>query len=87
MCFLRAKNTRFFLPRPGIVETNPEDWIKALRAAWLDVRAQIEGAGLAPELVSIGLSGQMHGFVPIGRDEGAVDKAITWVQASDSCIG
>ncbi len=65
-------------PAPGVAETDPEEWIDALSAAWQDVRAQIAGAGVAPELVSIGLSGQMHGFVPIGRDGRAVHRAITW---------
>ncbi len=65
-------------PAPGVAETDPEAWIGALRTAWLDVRAQMVGAGLAPELVSIGLSGQMHGFVPIGRDGRALHRAITW---------
>lgn|GEM_PF-319507 len=65
-------------PTPGIAEADPEAWVAALRDAWLDVRAQIVGAGLAPELESIGVSGQMHGFVPIGRDGRALHRAITW---------
>lgn len=65
-------------PSPGVAETAPEAWIGALRATWADVRAQMERAGLAPRLVSIGLSGQMHGFVPMGRDGRALHRAITW---------
>ncbi len=65
-------------PEPGVAETDPEDWVRALRAAWSDVQAQIEAAGLAPKIGSIGLSGQMHGFVPLGRDGQALHNAITW---------
>jgi xylulokinase len=65
-------------PSPGIAETDPEAWIGALRSAWQDVRTQIVGAGLVPKLESIGISGQMHGFVPLGRDGRALHNAILW---------
>jgi len=65
-------------PEPGVAETDPEEWVLALRAAWSAVQAQIEAAGLVPKLESIGISGQMHGFVPLGRNGQALHNAITW---------
>ena len=67
-----------FSPESGIAETDPEAWIAALKTAWLAVRAQLQNAGLPIELVSIGLSAQMHGFVPISETGAALHNAILW---------
>ncbi|SLM12820.1 putative Carbohydrate kinase, FGGY [uncultured spirochete] len=67
-----------FSPEPGIAETDPEAWIAALKTAWLAVCAQLQNAGLPIELASIGLSAQMHGFVPISETGAALHNAILW---------
>lgn len=77
-CFSASRAYPIVSPEPGVAETDPEEWVRALCATWSDVREQIEAAGLAPKLGSIGLSGQMHGFVPLGRDGRALHNAILW---------
>jgi xylulokinase len=62
------------IPFPGYAEQDPEDWWRASVAA---VREAIDQAG-NPAISSIGLSGQMHGFVPIGANSKPVSPAIIW---------
>ena len=61
-------------PSVGFAEQEPEDW---WRATVLAVRQAMEKAG-NPEISGIGFSGQMHGFVLIGRDKKALGRAIIW---------
>ena len=49
-------------PLPGYAEQDPEDWWRATVSA---VRQALEEAG-KPEVLGIGFSGQMHGFVAMG---------------------
>jgi xylulokinase len=51
-------------PRPGWVESNPEDW-------WLSVKAAVHEvlAGTRVRVGAVGLSGQMHGVV-LAREDG-----------------
>lgn len=62
-------------PMPGYAETDPRRWLEAIESCLRDL----------PELNrvrSIGLSGQMHGIVPVSRQTGeATHKAITWADS------
>jgi xylulokinase len=59
-------------PRPGWSEQDPERWWRASQEVLAELRAR---AG-APQ--SIGLSGQMHGLVTLGRDSRPLRPAILW---------
>jgi xylulokinase len=61
-------------PSVGYAEQEPEDW---WRATILAVRQAMDKAG-KPDISGIGFSGQMHGFVLIGRDRRALCPAIIW---------
>jgi xylulokinase len=57
---------------PGWAETEPRSWLAAIRAALAEL-------GPLGGLRAVGLSGQMHGFVPVaGTDLRPLDKAILW---------
>ena len=60
-------------PRPGWVESAPEDWSKALASA---TRAAVGPHGA--EVVAIGLSGQMHGVVLTDDRGRPLRPAILW---------
>ena len=53
-------------PRPGWVESDPEDWWAAVKTAVRDVLSQSDAA-----VGAVGLSGQMHGVV-LARSDGAL---------------
>src|SRR5690349_7495979 len=63
-------------PRPGWSEQAPEDWWRAIEATAAEL------AKSAPEawrgIKAIGLSGQMHGLVPIDAAGGPIRPAILW---------
>ncbi|GMV96827.1 MAG: xylulokinase [Phycisphaerae bacterium] len=65
-----------YAPRPGWSEQEPEDWwkavVKGLAAACK--KARIKPAGIT----GIGLSGQMHGSVFVGRDDRSLRRALLW---------
>ncbi len=62
------------IPSPGYAEQDPEDWWRATGTAVRQAMTQAEN----PLISSIGFSGQMHGFVPIGANSKPVDNAIIW---------
>jgi xylulokinase len=57
-------------PRPGWAEQDPEDWWRAAERCLAEV-----GGG---NVVGIGLSGQMHGLVPLDEAERVIRPAILW---------
>ena len=61
-------------PKPGYAEQNPADWWRATVTA---VREAVAQAG-ALQVVAIGLSGQMHGAVPLGADGDPIAPAVIW---------
>jgi xylulokinase len=63
-------------PQPLWSEQAPEDWWRAAEQAVAELRRQDEGA--FRRLAAIGLSGQMHGAVAIGRDGRPLRPAILW---------
>jgi xylulokinase len=63
-------------PRPGWSEQNPEDWWTASCAA---TRAVLKKAKLkGTDIGAIGLSGQMHGSVFLGKGEKPLRPALLW---------
>jgi xylulokinase len=57
-------------PRPGWAEQDPEDWWRATEAA-------IPALGIGKP-AGIGLSGQMHGLVPLDSEDRVLRPAILW---------
>lgn len=61
-------------PRPGWTEQRPEDWWDAACTALRDLTGALRGQ----KIVAVGLSGQMHGLVPLDASGRAVRPAILW---------
>jgi xylulokinase len=62
-------------PRPGWAEQDPADWWRAVRDG---VRAVVAEIGPDVTLAGIGLSGQMHGLVPLDAADRVIRPAILW---------
>jgi len=63
-------------PRPGWAEQDPADWWRATVAAIRDV---LQASGVGPEEVrGLGLSGQQHGSVFLGKDGEVLREALLW---------
>ncbi len=58
------------IPRPGWAEQDPDDWVRAARAA-------LESLG-AEQGERVGLSGQMHGLVCLDERDRVLRPAILW---------
>ncbi|MGH2484044.1 MAG: xylulokinase, partial [Candidatus Limnocylindria bacterium] len=66
----------FSVPRPLWSEQDPRVWWDAAVAA---IRSVLASTGVAPDdVLAVGLSGQMHGAVLLGRDGRALRPAILW---------
>jgi xylulokinase len=66
-------------PQPGYAEQHPDDYWEA---ATHTVREAVSAAAIHPESIAgIGLSGQMHGTVCLGRDNRPLRPAIIWADA------
>lgn len=64
------------LPRPGWAEQDPDDWWRAVCAG---IGTVLRTASIDPgRVTAVGLSGQMHGLVPLGRDGSPTRNAIIW---------
>ncbi len=61
-------------PHPGWTEQNPADWVEASFNALLDVAQQLNGHSA----IALGLSGQMHGMVPLDAAGKVIRPAILW---------
>jgi xylulokinase len=57
------------IPRPGWVEQDPEDWVRAAESALKALGAKAD---------RVGLSGQMHGLVALDADRRVLRPAILW---------
>ncbi|MCB9942015.1 MAG: xylulokinase [Geminicoccaceae bacterium] len=62
-------------PKPGWAEQDPDLW---WRAALDGLRAVVGEIGDRSSILAIGLSGQMHGLVPLDRDDRVIRPAILW---------
>jgi len=65
-----------YTPYPSWAEQNPEDW---WQATVLSIQGILNKSGIAPsQIVGIGLSGQYHGIVPIGKKHDVLRSCILW---------
>ena len=62
--------------RHGWSEQVPEDWWNAAKATVQRIMEQ--NPQIAGSLAGVGLSGQMHGLVPLDRNGNVIRKAILW---------
>jgi xylulokinase len=72
-----AQSTRSYpllTPQPGWTEQNSSDWVEASLDALFDVTQQLDGH----RPIALGLSGQMHGMVPLDAQGKAIRPAILW---------
>jgi xylulokinase len=72
-----AQTTRSYpllTPQPGWTEQNPSDWVEATLNALSDVAQQLDGH----RAIALGLSGQMHGMVPLDAEGKVIRPAILW---------
>jgi xylulokinase len=72
-----AQTTRSYpllTPQPGWTEQNPSDWVEASLDALFDVAQQLDGH----RTIALGLSGQMHGMVPLDAEGKVIRPAILW---------
>ncbi|WP_138497388.1 xylulokinase [Nostoc sp. PA-18-2419] len=61
-------------PQPGWTEQNSADWVEASLDALFDVSQQLQGY----QAIALGLSGQMHGMVPLDAQGKVIRPAILW---------
>ena len=74
---LLAETTRSYpllTPQPGWTEQDPADWFAAGVAALAEIAERLAGH----EIAALGLSGQMHGMVPLDAAGEVVRPAILW---------
>lgn len=72
-----AQATRSYLlltPHPSWTEQNPDDWIEASFQALAEVVQILAGY----QIIALGLSGQMHGMVPLDAAGNVIRPAILW---------
>ncbi|MGB3766109.1 MAG: xylulokinase [Phormidesmis sp.] len=66
-------------PQPGWTEQNPADWVEASLKALSDVIQQLNASDISPlNIGALGLSGQMHGMVPLDGEGNVIRPAILW---------
>jgi xylulokinase len=70
----QTKSYPLLTPQPGWTEQNPADWVEASLNALSDIAQQL-GAHRA---IALGLSGQMHGMVPLDAEGQVIRPAILW---------
>jgi xylulokinase len=74
------------MPRTDWVEQDPQAWWVATRAA---VRESIAAGGVGSgDVIAIGLSGQMHGVVPLDKSGQPLRPAIVWLdrRSEEECL-
>lgn len=65
-----------YQPENGWAEQEPEDW---WRAVCHSIREMLHTSRISPDSIcGIGLSGQMHGVVPLDREGRVLRRAILW---------
>lgn len=72
-----AETTREYpllTPHPGWTEQRPEDWRRATLEALRELTERLSGH----EVAALGLSGQMHGMVPLDAHGNPIRPAILW---------
>lgn len=72
-----AQTTRSYpllTPQPGWTEQNSSDWVEASLDALFDITQHLNGH----RVIALGLSGQMHGMVPLDAQGKVIRPAILW---------
>jgi xylulokinase len=69
-----TKTYPLLTPQPGWTEQNPAEWVEASLTALAQVAQQVKGH----RVLALGLSGQMHGMVPLDAEGGVIRPAILW---------
>lgn len=69
-----TKSCPLLTPQPGWTEQNPADWVEASLAALSEVVQQLS----EHRPIALGLSGQMHGMVPLDANGRVIRPAILW---------
>jgi xylulokinase len=72
-----AQTTRTYpllTPQPGWTEQHPAEWVNASLEALSELTQQQDGY----RVIALGLSGQMHGMVPLDADGRVIRPAILW---------
>jgi len=69
-----TKSYPLFTPQPGWTEQNPADWIAASLDALSELMSMLNGH----RAIALGISGQMHGMVPLDADGKVIRPAILW---------
>jgi xylulokinase len=72
-----AQTTRSYpllTPQPGWTEQHPSDWVKAS----LDVLSEVTQRLAGNQAIALGLSGQMHGMVPLDAAGNVIRPVILW---------
>lgn len=65
-------------PRPGWSETDPVAWLVSVGLAVAEAYEKAVAAGSDPKVVTVGLSGQMHGAVVADRSSTPLRPAVLW---------
>jgi len=69
-------------PSPGYAEQDPDHWWNAVKAS---IKEALKNSQLNPTKISaIGLTGQMHGMVLLGKDSKPLRSAIIWADKRSS---
>ncbi|MBS1181639.1 MAG: xylulokinase [Proteobacteria bacterium] len=63
-------------PAPGWSEQHPDLWWQTVRQALAEMAEAVPG--VLGRVIAVGLSGQMHGAVLVGRDDRPLRPAILW---------
>jgi xylulokinase len=69
-----TKSYPLLTPQPGWTEQHPADWVAASLEALSEVAQQLG----EHRIIALGLSGQMHGMVPLDAKGGVIRPAILW---------
>jgi xylulokinase len=69
-----TKNYPLLTPKPGWTEQNPADWVAASLDALFEVSQQLG----EHQAIALGLSGQMHGLVPLNAAGEVIRPALLW---------
>jgi len=69
-------------PRPGWTQQDPQLWLDAARQSVAAVRAQAPHTPIA----AIGLTGQMHGMVPLDASDQVIRPALLWNDQRSECV-
>lgn len=71
-------------PQPGWAEQDPYLWWEAARDAARQACTSGSAGSLAPRVVSVSVSSQREGVVPVGKDGRALSRCIIWLDTRTS---